>query len=253
LIGGGVTKIDLSNRVAVVTGASQGLGEAIAIALGDAGASVAINYFPDAEQTNRGRAEAVSSRVGGMIVPADVRDEAQVRAMFEQVQARFGRLDMVINNAGVLRDRTMKKLTSSLWQEVIDTNLTGVFNVCRAGAELMSDGGRIVSLSSISAAMGFFGQANYAAAKAGVVGLTRVLSRELARRRITVNAVAPGVVLTEMGLSIPESSRTEMLKNIPLGRFAEPREIADVVLFLCSDLASYMTGQTLHVNGGWYA
>lgn len=248
-----MTSIDLSNRVAVVTGASQGLGEAIASTLAQAGASVVVNYFPDPEQLNRGRAEAVSSRIGGAVMPADVRDEAQVRAMFDQVQAQFGRLDIVINNAGVLRDRTLKKLTPALWQDVIDTNLTGVFNVCRGAAERMNDGGRIVSLSSISASMGFFGQANYAAAKAGVVGLTRVLSRELARRRITVNAVAPGVVLTEMGLSIPESNRVEMLKNIPLGRFAEPREIADCVLFLCSDLASYVTGQTLHVNGGWYA
>jgi len=140
-----------------------------------------------------------------------------------------------------------------MWQEVIDTNLTGVFNVCKSASASISDGGRIVSLSSVAAFLGFFGQANYAAAKAGVVGLTKVLSRELARRNVTVNAVAPGVVLTEMGKSIPDESRAEMLKQIPLGRFAEPREVADVVLFLCSDMASYVTGQTIHVNGGWYS
>jgi 3-oxoacyl-[acyl-carrier protein] reductase len=127
-----------------------------------------------------------------------------------------------------------------------------VFNACRAAAPRLADGGRIVSLSSVSAFLGFFGQANYAAAKAGVVALTKVLARELARRRITVNAVAPGVALTEMGRSIPEEARAAMLANVPLGRFAEPEEIAGAVLFLVSPLASYVTGQTLHVNGGWW-
>jgi 3-oxoacyl-[acyl-carrier protein] reductase len=138
------------------------------------------------------------------------------------------------------------------WQSVIDTNLTGVFHVCKVAAEKMADGGRIVSLASIAASVGFFGQANYAAAKAGVGAMTRVLSRELARRNITVNAVAPGVVLTEMGKTIPIEVRAAMLANIPLARFGEPDEIGKVILFLCSDLASYVTGQTIHVNGGWW-
>jgi 3-oxoacyl-[acyl-carrier protein] reductase len=138
------------------------------------------------------------------------------------------------------------------WQAVIDTNLTGVFNGCRVAADRIGDGGRIVNVSSISAAVGFFGQANYAAAKAGVVGLTKVLSRELAKRAITVNAIAPGVVLTEMGQTIPDEARAAMLANIPLGRFGEPREIAETILFLASPMASYLTGQTLHVNGGWW-
>jgi 3-oxoacyl-[acyl-carrier protein] reductase len=129
--------------------------------------------------------------------------------------------------------------------------LTGVYHVSKAVVEKLSDGGRIVNLASIAAVIGFFGQANYAAAKAGVIGLTKVLSRELAKRKITVNAVAPGVVLTEMGRLIPEEVRAEMLKSIPLGRFGEPEEIANVILFLCSPLASYVTGQVIHVNGGW--
>jgi 3-oxoacyl-[acyl-carrier protein] reductase len=163
----------------------------------------------------------------------------------------LGGIDIVVNNAAVLRDRTIRNMTDEDWQAVIDTNLTGVFHMNRAAARHLRDDGRIVSMASIAATVGFFGQANYAAAKAGVAAMTRVLSRELARRRITVNAVAPGVVLTEMGKSIPEGVRESMLAQIPLGRFGEPDEIANVILFLCSPLASYITGQTLHVNGGW--
>ena len=135
---------------------------------------------------------------------------------------------------------------------MIDTNLTGVFNVSQAAAAKLNDGGRIVSMASISGSVGFFGQANYSAAKAGVVGLSKVLSKELAKRNITVNTVAPGVVLTEMGKSIPEEARAKMLEQIPLGRFGEPDDVANAILFLCSDLAAYITGQTIHVNGGWY-
>ena len=171
--------------------------------------------------------------------------------MCQEIKCRTGRLDIVVNNAAVIRDRTLVKMSDSEWQEVIDTNLTGVFHVCRAAAELISDGGRIVNMASISGVVGFYGQVNYSAAKAGVIAITKVLSKELAKRRITVNAVSPGVVLTEMGQTIPKEVQADMLKQIPLGRFAEPQEIAGVVLFLCSDLASYVTGQTLHVNGGW--
>jgi len=158
----------------------------------------------------------------------------------------------VVNNAGILRDRSIKKMTPAEWKDVIDTNLTGAFNVCKSAAEKIGDGGRIVNVSSIAAFHGFFGQCNYAAAKGGIASLTKVLCRELAKRNITVNAVAPGVVLTEMGKTIPEAVRQEMLKSIPLGRFGEPEEIANVILFLCSDLSAYVTGQTIHVSGGWW-
>jgi 3-oxoacyl-[acyl-carrier protein] reductase len=248
-------KIDLSGRVALVTGASQGLGERIARTLYGAGASVAINCFPDEPGTNQKNAEAIAKDLGerAMVVAADVRDLEQVEAMVESVVSHLGRLDILVNNAAILRDKTLKNLTPTMWQDVIDTNLTGVFNMCKASADALQERGRIVSLASIAAAVGFFGQANYAAAKAGVIAITRVLSRELAKKKITVNAVAPGVVLTEMGKSIPEEARKQMLTNIPLGRFGEPEEIANVVLFLASDLASYVTGQTIHINGGWYA
>ncbi len=247
-------KIDLTNKSALVTGSSQGLGQAIATTLHAAGATVAINYFDDAEGINRDKANAVVAQLGerAFAVAADVRSADDVAAMFAQCTETSGGLDIVVNNAGILRDRSIKKMTDAQWQDVIDTNLTGVFHVSRAAANSLRDGGRIVSMASVAAMIGIFGQANYASAKAGVIALTKVLAKEVSRRNITVNAVAPGVVLTEMGKSIPDESRTAMLTQIPLGRFAEPSEIANVVLFLASDLASYVTGQTLHVNGGWW-
>ncbi|MFM7539934.1 MAG: 3-oxoacyl-ACP reductase family protein [Planctomycetota bacterium] len=245
--------IDLAGKVAIITGASQGLGAATARALASAGASVVVNYFPDPDGSNQARAVALAAELGQDSVAdgADVRDAAAVDAMFRKAGDQFGGVDIVINNAAVLRDRTIRNMTDDDWNAVIETNLTGVFHVCRAAAGCLRDGGRIVSLASIAATVGFFGQANYAAAKAGVGAMTRVLSRELARRNITVNAVAPGVVLTEMGKSIPEKIRQGMLAQIPLGRFGEPDDIANAILFLCSPLADYITGQTLHVNGGW--
>ncbi len=249
-----MTAIDLSGKTALVTGGGQGLGAATAEALAGAGAHVVVNYFGDAGGVNRERAAKTAAAIGptAAAMEADVRDPAALTAMFDAIAARFGGIDIVVNNAAILRDRSVKKMSAEEWQSVIDTNLTGVFNVSRLAAERLADGGRIVNLSSIAAFEGFFGQANYAAAKAGVAALTRVLARELARRRITVNAVAPGVVLTEMGRSIPEEVRAQMLTSIPLGRFGEPKEIADVILFLASDLASYVTGQVIHASGGWW-
>jgi len=247
--------LDLSGKTAVVTGGGQGLGRAAACRLHEAGANVVVNYFNDPRGVNRARAEETVAAMDGPraeMLPADVRDAAEVGRMIEATIERFGGFDILVNNAGILRDRTIKKMADDEWQEVIDTNLTGVFHTCREAAERMADGGRIVNLASISAVVGFFGQGNYAAAKAGVIAMTKVLGRELGKRKITVNAVAPGVVLTAMGKSIPEEVREEMLKTIPLGRFGEVEEIADAILFLCSGQASYITGQTLHVNGGWW-
>ena len=247
-------RIDLTSRTAVVTGASQGLGQTIATTLHAAGAQVVVNFFDDAAGINRQRAETVVGELGerAIAVAADVRDADQARSLIEQANQHFGGLDMVINNAGILRDRSLRKMSAAEWQDVIDTNLTGVFNICQAAANDLKANGRIVNIASLAATVGFFGQANYAAAKAGVIALTRVLSKELARRAITANAVAPGVILTEMGKSIPEENRNQMLSQIPLDRFGEPSEVANVVLFLVSDLASYVTGQTIHVNGGWW-
>ena len=246
--------IDLGGKTALITGGGQGLGLATATLLHRAGATVVLNYFDESSGVNRQRAIDAADALGPRVLalPADVRDSDAVRNLILQIIDRCGQLDIVVNNAAVLRDRTLRKMSFEEWQTVIDTNLSGVFNVCQAATPHIADGGRIVNMASISGQIGFYGQANYAAAKAGVVGLTKVLSRELASRNITVNAVAPGVALTEMGRSIPEESRDAMLAQIPLRRFAEPEEIAKVILFLCSDLASYVTGQTLHVNGGWW-
>jgi 3-oxoacyl-[acyl-carrier protein] reductase len=250
-----VIGIDLGGKVALVTGAGQGLGRATANCLHAAGASVVINYHPDPAGRNEALALEAAASLGNRAValPADVREPGQVDFMMGAIVERFGRLDIVVNNAAVIRDRTLRKMTDDDWQAVIQTDLTGVFHICRAATAVIADGGRIVNLASISGVVGFFGQANYAAAKAGVIALTKVLSKELAARRITVNAVAPGVVLTEMGKSIPDEVRTKMLAEIPLNRFGEPEEIANAIAFLASDLAAYITGQTVHVNGGWWS
>lgn len=248
-------QIDLSERTAIITGAGQGIGLATATCLHRAGANVVINYFDDPDGNNRTIAAAAVADLGERCValPADVRDQDQLSSMCEAAVKQFGGLDIVVNNAGILRDRSFKKMSSSEWSDVIDTNLTGVFNTCKAAITHLNDGGAIINVASLAAVTGFFGQANYASAKAGVVALTKVLSKELARQRIRVNAVAPGVVDTEMGKSIPEENRQAMIQMVPLGRFAEPHEIGDVVLFLASDMSSYVTGQTIHVNGGWWA
>ena len=186
-------------------------------------------------------------------VDADVRSRDDLQRMFARVQTTAGNIDFLVNNAAILKDRTMKNMSDSgLGRRGGDQSFV-VFKVCQTALPFMNDGGRIVNMASISGVIGFFGQANYASAKAGVIALTKVLSKELAGRRINVNAVAPGVVLTEMGKSIPEQARQHMLAQIPLKRFGEPEEIASTILFLCSDLSSYLTGQTLHVNGGWWA
>ena len=247
--------IELNGKTAIITGSGQGIGLATATALHGAGANVVINFFDDSEGANKAIADKAVAGLGerAMAIGADVRNPEALASMVEQAQSKFGGLDIMVNNAGILRDRSFKKMSSQEWQDVIDTNLTGVFNSCKAAVTALQPGGTIINVASLSAVTGFFGQANYASAKAGVVTLTKVLSNELSPKNIRVNAVAPGVVDTEMGKSIPEENRKAMVKNVPLGRFAEPKEIADVILFLSSDLASYVTGQTVHVNGGWWA
>lgn len=247
--------IDFSGKTAFITGGGQGIGSSIAAALHTAGANVAINYFPDPEGTNERIASEFASELGdrAIIAAADVRDPAQLESATAKANEAFGGIDMLVNNAGILRDRSFKKMSHEDWSSVIDTNLTGVFNSCKATVPFLKDNGSIVNVASLSAVTGFFGQANYASAKAGVMTLTKVLSKEFARKNIRVNAVAPGVVDTEMGKSIPEENRKAMMTQIPLGRFAQPEEIAEVVVFLCSDMASYVTGQTIHINGGWWA
>jgi 3-oxoacyl-[acyl-carrier protein] reductase len=193
-----MTKIDLTGKTAVVTGAGQGLGRATAAALYDAGANVVVNYYEDDAGVNFRRAEETVTALGERALPlaADVRDREALREMFDAAADHFGGLDLVVCNAGVLRDRTVKKMTRQEWQQVIDTNLTGVFNTCQAAAERLRAGGRIVNMASVAGAICFFGQTNYSADKAGVNALTKVLSKDLSRGQINFNAVSPGVELT---------------------------------------------------------
>lgn len=245
--------IDLTDKVAVVTGGIQGLGKATASILQQAGAKVAVNYFDDAAGVSRQRADAAAREWGdaALVMPADVRSRTEMTKFFETVNARFGHLDFLVNNAAILRDRSVKKMTDEEWDAVVETNLSAVFKVSQTALPFLEDGGRIVNMASISGILGFYGQANYSSAKAGVIAFTKVLSRELASRRINVNAVAPGVVMTEMSDTIPDAAREQMLAQIPMKRFGDPSEIASVILYLCSNLSSYVTSQTLHVNGGW--
>ncbi|GAA5139116.1 3-oxoacyl-ACP reductase FabG [Prosthecobacter algae] len=247
--------IDLQGKVVLITGASQGIGAQMARTFHQAGATVALNH-PGLGSTGED-AQKIADELNALratsaaVVMADVADAEAVQAMMTEVQRTFGGLDYLINNAAILRDRTIAKMSHEEWESVMDVNLTGVFHCCKYALEIMRENGAIVSMGSIAAIQGFYGQANYAAAKAGVQAMMRVLSREAARRNIRANAIAPGVVDTAMAATIPESVRAEMIKNIPLGRFGSTAEIANVALFLCSPLASYVTGQTLEVNGGW--
>ena len=249
------TTIDLTGKVAIITGASQGIGAQMARTFHAAGATVVLNH-PDLGPT-RADADRLAAELNTLrpdsadVLAGDVADADAVRAMMQTVKARRGGLDFLINNAAILRDRTIAKLSPDDWQTVLDVNLTGVFHCCKFGLEVMRDGGAIVSMGSIAAIQGIFGQSNYAAAKAGVQAMMRVLARECARRGIRANAIAPGVIDTAMAATIPESIRAEMLRNIPLARLGTREEVANVALFLCSPLASYVSGQTIEVNGGW--
>jgi 3-oxoacyl-[acyl-carrier protein] reductase len=243
--------IDLTGKTALITGASQGIGAEIAGTFHRAGASVILNH-PGIGKTGAD-AKKIADSLNAVrpdsarVIKANVADADSVQRMMRKA----GTIDFLINNAAIIRDRTVAKMSLEEWQSVIDVNLSGVFYCCKYGLEIMRDGGAIVSTGSIAGIMGFFGQANYAAAKSGVHAMMRVVSREAARRGIRANAIAPGVIDTAMAATIPENVRAEMLKNVPLARFGTPIEVANVVLFLCSPLASYVTGQTIEINGGW--
>jgi 3-oxoacyl-[acyl-carrier protein] reductase len=246
-------RYDFAGKVALVTGSSRGIGAAILSAFARAGAGCVLHYWDDPDGANRADADALAAQLGANVfaVAADVREGAQVEALMRQTKDRFGGLDVVVNNAGIIRDRTLKKMTPDEWHAVIQTNLDGVFHGCKYGAEVLRDGGRIVNIASVAGLVGFHGQANYAAAKAGVIGMTRVLAKELARRGITVNSVAPGVIQTPMLGEIKPEVMTEYLKQIPAGRLGRPEDVANAVLFLASEESGYITGQVLPVTGGW--
>jgi 3-oxoacyl-[acyl-carrier protein] reductase len=234
------------------------MGAAILEAFAAAGAVCVVNYFADDAGQNRRDADDTVARLKERGAPAvhlleaDVSRYEAVEALMKQVVAVAGGLDVLVNNAGILRDRTVKKMTPGDWQSVIRTNLDGVFYCAKLGAEVLRDGGRIVNIASIAGLVGFHGQANYAAAKAGVIALTKVLAKELARRRITVNAVAPGVIQTPMLAGLKPEVLAEYEKQIPAGRVGRPEDVANAVLFFATEESEYITGQTLPVTGGWF-
>ncbi len=244
----------LKGRVAVVTGGSRGIGRAIALALAEEGADVAVNY-----QRNEAMAREVAQAIertgrASDIYQADVSDPEQVQRMRDAVLTRFQRADILVNNAGINRDKSFAKMDDDTWRSVIAVNLNGVFYCTKVFLDGMAarSYGRIINISSIVGQMGNFGQANYAAAKAGLLGFTKTLARELAGKGITVNAIAPGFIETEMVAGVPDDVKQKLLAQIPLRRFGKPEEVAKAVVFLGSEDASYITGQVLNVNGGMY-
>jgi 3-oxoacyl-[acyl-carrier protein] reductase len=242
----------LQGKVALVTGASRGIGRAIALELARQGAKVAVNYAGSEAKANEVVEEIKKMGQEAVAIQADVSSAEAVERMVKTVLEQFSRIDILVNNAGITRDNLLMRMKEEEWDQVINTNLKGVFHCIKAVTRPMMKQryGRIVNIASIVGISGNPGQANYVAAKAGVIGLTKTAARELASRNITVNAVAPGFITTDMTDSLSDELKAEMLKQIPLARFGEPEDIAKVVAFLVSDAASYMTGQTLRVDGG---
>ncbi|MGM7724195.1 acetoacetyl-CoA reductase [Metabacillus sp. Hm71] len=244
---------DLNNKVAIVTGGAKGIGQAITKELANNGVKVVINY-----NSSKGSAEKLITDLKAegrevYAVQADVSDIEQSRKLVEEAVNHFGRVDILVNNAGITRDSTFKKLSEENWKKVIDVNLNSVYNTTSAALPhlLESDAGRIINISSIIGQAGGFGQTNYSAAKAGMIGYTKSLALELAKSGVTVNAICPGFIDTEMVQEIPENIRESIVAKIPSRRFGQPEEIARGVVFLCKD-GEYITGQQLNINGGLY-
>ena len=243
----------LKGKVALVTGASRGIGRAIAIEFARRGAAVAVNFRSGAEH-----AEAVAKEIqemGGecLLIKGDVSKKEQAHRIVQEVLDKWKRLDILVNNAGITRDRTLRKMTEDDWAEVISVNLNGTFYCTSAAVPAMMNQkfGRIINISSVVGQSGSFGQANYSASKGGIIAFTKTLALELARHNITANAIAPGYTSTEMVAAIPEDVAAKIKSKIPLGRFAEPEEVAKAAVFLAAD-GDYITGQELNVNGGVY-
>ncbi|WP_312573245.1 3-oxoacyl-[acyl-carrier-protein] reductase [Staphylococcus saprophyticus] len=241
-------------KSALVTGASRGIGRSISIQLAEEGYKVAVNYAGNKEKADAVVEEIKAKGVEAFAIQANVANGDEVKAMIKEVVSQFGSVDVLVNNAGITRDNLLMRMKEQEWDDVIDTNLKGVFNCIQKVTPQMlrQKSGSIINLSSVVGAVGNPGQANYVATKAGVIGLTKSAARELASRNITVNAVAPGFIVSDMTDALSEELKAQMLEQIPLAKFGEDSDIANTVAFLASEKAKYITGQTIHVNGGMY-
>jgi len=245
--------LDFSGKVALVTGSSRGIGAATIKAFGKHGAKCVVNYVADPDGKNKADAQKVAQTLADpLIIQCDVSDPAEVESMMMEIGDKRGGLDVLVNNSGIIRDRTIKKMTLEEFESVLRVNLIGTFNVTQKAGAVLHNGGRVINLSSVSGQMGLFGQANYSSSKAAIIALTKVSARELARNQITVNAVAPGFIDVGMSKGMPDEVTQNFIKQIPLGRLGEANEIVNAILFLASPMASYITGHVLNVNGGYY-
>ncbi len=250
---------ELTGKSCIVTGGSRGIGRAIALELGRRGASVAVGYHPEEighnheEQADEVTADIAASGGQAYAIGCDVRDPASISATVQSVKEHFGSVDILVNNAGITRDRSLAKMSQDEWDAVIETNLSSVFHLTARVLPLMVESGygRIINISSVVGLHGNYGQANYAAAKAGIVGFTKTAALELARKGVTVNAIAPGFIATQMIAAMPDDVRARILEKIPMGRFGRPEEIADLVAFLVTK-GDYITGQVIAIDGGMY-
>jgi len=248
-----MSDLDFTGKVVLVTGSSRGIGAEMIKAFGKRGAECVVNYFTDPKGENKADAEAVAKELKDpLLIDCDVTKPEQVEAMMNQIQDQRGGLDILVNNSGIIRDRTIKKMSLEEFESIIRVNLTGTFNVTQKAMAVLRNGGRVINMSSVSGEMGLFGQANYSSSKAAIIALTKVSARELARQNITVNAIAPGFIDVGMSKGMPDEVTGNFKKQIPLGRLGDVHEIVDAALFLASPMASYITGHVLNVNGGYY-
>ena len=242
----------LGGKVAIVTGASRGIGRAVALKLAQAGAKVVINYAGNVKAAEEVLESITHLNGEAILIQGDVSKASDVSDLIKQTIERFGRIDILVNNAGITRDNLLMRMKEDDWDAVLNTNLKGVYHCTKAVAKIMMKQryGKIVNMTSVVGVTGNAGQSNYAAAKAGVIGFTKSMAKELASRNITVNAVAPGFIATDMTKDLPDTVKEAMAGEIPLARLGQPDDIGNAVLFLASDFSSYITGQTLHVDGG---
>lgn len=244
--------MQLTGKTAVITGGSRGIGKAIALTLAASGANVVINYTSSKEAADAVVEEAKALGVSAVAVKADVSKSEEVESLVKEVLNHFDSIDILINNAGITRDNLIIRMTEEDFEKVIDTNLKGAFLCTKSVGKIMikQKSGKIINMSSVVGIIGNAGQSNYAAAKAGLIGFTKSMAKELAKRGITVNAIAPGFIETDMTAELPEKAKEEFMRNVPLGRSGKPEDVANAVLFLSSKYSDYITGQVINIDGG---